>query len=92
MRRPKMKILQINNYHYIRGGSDKIYMETSRLLQEKGHTVINFSVRDEAVADANCRDYFISPHEYFKGNFLKNIYNKLFINKTKKDQNCGKKT
>ena len=35
-----MKILQINKYHYIRGGSDSVYFNSGKLLVEKGHEVI----------------------------------------------------
>jgi glycosyltransferase involved in cell wall biosynthesis len=35
-----MKILQINNHHYGRGGADKIYLNTARLLQKNGFDVI----------------------------------------------------
>ena len=38
-----MKVLQINNFHYFRGGADKVYLETGRLLEEKGHTVRYFA-------------------------------------------------
>jgi len=41
-----MNVLQINNYHYIRGGSEKYYFEVSKLLKKHNHEVIYFSVRD----------------------------------------------
>ncbi len=42
-----MKILQLNNYHYIRGGAERYYFELSDLLKKKGHDIIYFSVEDE---------------------------------------------
>ncbi len=39
-----MEVLQINNYHYLRGGSERVYFETARLLEEHGHRVTFFSV------------------------------------------------
>lgn len=38
-----MKILQINNCHYDRGGADVVYLNTYELLKEKGHDVFCFS-------------------------------------------------
>ena len=39
-----MKILQINKYHYIRGGADRVYFNTGKLLENNGHDVIYFSM------------------------------------------------
>lgn len=38
-----MKILQINNYHSLRGGSDRIYLETGARLKSAGHEVMWFA-------------------------------------------------
>jgi glycosyltransferase involved in cell wall biosynthesis len=38
-----MKILLINNYHFIKGGSETVYLNTGKLLESKGHEVIYFS-------------------------------------------------
>ncbi|UPT76812.1 glycosyltransferase family 4 protein [Sulfurovum sp. XGS-02] len=59
-----MKILQINNYHHVRGGSDRVYFETSKLLEKNGHNVLFFSVKDE-MSEAHYSDkYFIQPFNY----------------------------
>lgn len=41
-----MKILQINNYNYLKGGSEKVYQVSIELLKSKGHDVRYFSVTD----------------------------------------------
>ena len=41
----KMKILQLNAFHYRKGGSEAVYFNTSRLLRGHGHEVINFALR-----------------------------------------------
>lgn len=41
-----MKILQINNYNYIKGGAEKVYQVSIELLKEKGHEVFFFSTAD----------------------------------------------
>ena len=38
-----MKVLQINNFHYLRGGSDRMYFETANLLTKNGDEVGFFS-------------------------------------------------
>lgn len=64
-----MKILQINNCHYRRGGADVVYLNSSVLLLRNGHEVINFA--------------FASDNDYseFKNNFFpKSIdYRKLTL-------------
>lgn len=35
----KLKILQINNYGYVRGGSDRYFLDLSNLLIENGHEI-----------------------------------------------------
>ena len=38
-----MKILQINNFHFIKGGADRVYFNTGKLLSDHGHEVQYFS-------------------------------------------------
>ncbi|SFS55261.1 Glycosyltransferase involved in cell wall bisynthesis [Zhouia amylolytica] len=38
-----MKVLQINNYHFIKGGSETVYLKTGELLEKRGHDVVYFS-------------------------------------------------
>lgn len=40
-----MRILLINNYHYPKGGADKVYFNTAQLLRQYGHEVFFFSTR-----------------------------------------------
>ena len=37
-----MKILLVNKFHYLRGGSEKYYFELANLLKEKGHKIAFF--------------------------------------------------
>ncbi len=54
-----MRVLQINNYHYPRGGSDRYFLDLTTMLRERGHDVRTFSTeRTENIH----RDYFaVSP-------------------------------
>lgn len=60
-----MKILQINTCHYRRGGADVVYLNTSQLLVEKGHEVINFSQNSPRDVNAFDKKYFIDNIDYF---------------------------
>lgn len=52
-----MKILHINNFNYMRGGSEKVFFETQTLLADAGHTTIPF------VAQAD--DNLASPYSSY---------------------------
>lgn len=54
-----MKILQINNYNYLKGGSEKVYQVTINLLKANGHQVRYFSVansKNEELCDGYAVD------------------------------------
>lgn len=56
-----MKILQINKFHYLKGGSERHYFELSKLLSANGHEVVHFSMQDPANQDSPFSGYFIDP-------------------------------
>ena len=58
-----MKILQINAYHYIQGGSEKVMFNTAELLKENGHEVIFFSLKWNKNIDSAYSDYFAHSKE-----------------------------
>lgn len=70
-----MKILQINNYHYLKGGSERVYFETSKVLEKNGHKVIFFSVKDEESESHYCEKYFVKPFDYTNAGLLDKIKN-----------------
>ncbi len=59
-----MKVLLVNKFHYIKGGSETYYFELKRLLESKGHTVIDFSMKDERNLDSPYSDYFVNHIDY----------------------------
>jgi len=68
-----MKVLQINNYHYLKGGSERVYFETSKILEKNGHEVLFFSVKDDE-SDSHYSDkYFVKPFDYKNAGSLKKI-------------------
>lgn len=72
-----MRILQINNCHYRRGGADIVYLNTIELLNKYNHKAIPFSSKNEKNIDSAFENYFISEINYFGANFFKKIF--LFI-------------
>lgn len=59
-----MKILMINKFYYIKGGSETYYFALKRLLEKKGHTVIDFSMKDSKNFDSPYSEYFIENIDY----------------------------
>jgi glycosyltransferase involved in cell wall biosynthesis len=59
-----MKILMANKYFYRRGGSEAVYFDTSRLLENNGHEVIHFSMRDSKNEHSPFSDYFLSKQDF----------------------------
>ena len=73
-----MKILQINKFHYLRGGSERYYFELAKILKENGHEVIFLSMQDDRNESSEYGKYFIEKVEV--ENFsIKNII-KFFYN------------
>ena len=57
--RKAMKILLVNKFHYLRGGSEKYYFELAKLLKEHGHTVAYFSMKNENNITTGDKEYFV---------------------------------
>jgi hypothetical protein len=55
-----MKILLINNYHYLRGGSERAYFDTAKILENNGHEVAFFSVKNENNFPTKWDKFFVS--------------------------------
>lgn len=54
-----MKVLQINNCHYRRGGADIVYLNMAEMLRKNGHEVVFFSIKDEKNIKTDDEKYFI---------------------------------
>lgn len=68
-----MRILQINNYHFIKGGADRVYFNTSKLLEDNGHQVINFSSLNSANIATDYSRNFIPLTDNRQSNFIDKI-------------------
>lgn len=63
-----MRILQINNYHFIKGGADRVYINTCKLLDDNGHLVANFSSINPDNFDSVFTKYFIPLNDNRQSN------------------------
>lgn len=78
-----MKILQINKYHYIRGGSDSVYFNSGKLLEVKGHNVIYFAMNFDENVPCSESNYFAENKDFTTLPLKKKISNlpSFFYNK-----------
>lgn len=66
-----MKILMVNKFFYIKGGSETYYFALKRLLESQGHTVIDFSMQDEKNFTSKYSKYFVENVNYNSAEGLK---------------------
>ena len=69
-----MRILQINNFHYRKGGSETVYFNTAELLENHGHEVSFFSIKNDKLNEP-CEDekYFISNQNFLNNSFTEQV-------------------
>lgn len=92
-----MKILGVNKFYYIKGGSETYYFGLKDELEKAGHEVIPFSMKDKKNFETEYEKYFIDNIDYSDKiishkikNAIKIIYNfdaKKNINKLIEDTN-----
>lgn len=73
-----MKILLINKFYYLKGGSEKHFFELKNVLEENGHDVIVFSTQNKKNIESGKNEYFIDELKMSLSNFLNGF--KLFYN------------
>lgn len=54
-----MKVLLINNFHYIKGGSESVYFNMADMLTKAGHQVIFFSCQSPNNTQYGVNSYFV---------------------------------
>ena len=59
-----MKILFINKFFYLNGGSERVFFQERDFLRQEGHTVIDFSMKDERNLPSPYADYFVANIDY----------------------------
>lgn len=66
-----MRILLVNKFHYLKGGSEKYYFDLAKLLEENGHEVAFFSMKNEKNIKTNNKEYFVEEIDLNSNNKLK---------------------
>ena len=82
-----MKVLLVNKFHWLKGGSEKYYFELAELLKEHGHEVAFFSMKDEKNIVTGEKEYFVDKIDLNTGSKLKAfdvIYSRANYKKMKK--------
>lgn len=69
-----MRVLQVNNFESINGGSDRVYQLTTNLLLEKGHEVATLACGDSSFNEKKTT-YLLPRNGYFVANPLKTAAN-----------------
>lgn len=83
-----MRILQINKYHYLKGGAETVFFNTMSLLKQHGHTVIPFCLKNKKNLYSEYESYFVDYPELSESTLatkIKNIPTFLY-NKRAADQ------
>jgi len=70
-----MKILQINNCHYDRGGADIVYLNTIELLEQNDYEVICFSTKNKNNQKNKFANYFTTAPNFSTTSVLKKCLN-----------------
>lgn len=55
-----MKVLLVNKFHYMKGGSERYYFTVAEALERRGCEVIFFAMRDEKNIPCGQEKYFVS--------------------------------
>lgn len=66
-----MKIVMVNKFHYIKGGSETYYFALKKMLEAEGHQVIDFSMMDEKNFASPYSHYFVDHVDYNGSNGMK---------------------
>lgn len=68
-----MKVLQINNCHFKRGGADVVYLNTGKLLADHGYQVYYFSIMNEKNVANSYSKYFVNSIDFINASFFKKV-------------------
>jgi glycosyltransferase involved in cell wall biosynthesis len=59
-----VRILLVNKFHYLRGGSETYYFDVAKGLRTLGHEIGFFSMQDERNVPSDQSSYFVSNSDY----------------------------
>ena len=62
-----MRIVQVNKFHYLKGGAERYYLDVSTLLRAHGHQVDHLAMEHPRNEPAHNGDQFVSEVDYRGG-------------------------
>ena len=62
-----MKILAAEKYHFVTGGASRVFFETNRLLEERGHSIAPFTGAYPENLPTPFSKYFVPRFTLFGG-------------------------
>jgi glycosyltransferase involved in cell wall biosynthesis len=65
-----MKVLLVDKFFYLKGGAERVFFETAKLLEDKGHKVVFFSMKHPLNLKTPYEKYFVSNIDYEKRSIL----------------------
>ena len=74
-----MKILMVNKFYHIKGGSETYFFGLKDVLESKGNTIIPFSMKDDKNFESEYEEYFIDNIRYENLSFTDKIKNAVKI-------------
>lgn len=68
-----LSILAVNKYHRLKGGAETIFFAEMEQLRERGHSVVPFSMKDDANLSTPFEPYFVDAVDYEKSGLADKI-------------------
>lgn len=59
-----MRVLLVNKFYYIKGGSETYYFSLKKMLKDNGHEVIDFSMQDDKNLPSEYQEFFVENVDY----------------------------
>ncbi len=74
-----MKILAVNKFYYIKGGSETYFFSLNNMLKKDGMEIVPFSMQDHRNFQCEYSDFFIKNVDYNNMSFNKKVINAIKI-------------
>lgn len=68
-----MNILSVNKFYYPKGGCETYFFTLNQALQEKGYSIIPFSMKDGRNVSTPYESYFVDCIDYYDKSILKRL-------------------
>ncbi len=59
-----MKILMVNKYYFVKGGSERYLFDLKKVLEKNGHEIIPFAMKDKNNFQSEFSQYFVDHVDY----------------------------